>query len=76
MWAHTRKCTQHPLHVKIDPSQSKLRNDNINFCNITSHKVDDTCLRQWEIANVFTITVDNVSANDVAVAYMKRRLIG
>ncbi|KAJ9555764.1 hypothetical protein OSB04_010378 [Centaurea solstitialis] len=52
----------------------------INFCTITSHKGDDIgraieqCLRQWEITKVFTITIDNASANDVAVAYMKRRL--
>ena len=52
----------------------------INFCNITSHKGEDIgrtleqCLRQWEINKVFTITVDNASANDVAVQYMKRRL--
>ncbi|KAK9939679.1 hypothetical protein M0R45_016368 [Rubus argutus] len=52
----------------------------INFCTITSHKGDeigrvvDQCLRSWEITKVFTITVDNASANDVAVTYMKRRL--
>jgi hypothetical protein len=52
----------------------------INFCTITSHKgeeigrVVDQCLRSWEITKVFTITVDNASANDVAVTYMKRRL--
>ncbi|KAK9902314.1 hypothetical protein M0R45_001735 [Rubus argutus] len=52
----------------------------INFCTITSHKGDaigrvvDQCLRSWEITKVFTITMDNASANDVAVTYMKRRL--
>jgi hypothetical protein len=52
----------------------------INFCSITSHKGEDigrvleNCLMQWDITKVFTITVDNASANDVAVSYMKRRL--
>lgn len=52
----------------------------INFCSIISHKGEDIgrvleqCLRQWGINNVFTITVDNATANDSAVAYMKKRL--
>uniref|UniRef100_UPI0005CAE0C5 zinc finger BED domain-containing protein RICESLEEPER 2-like n=1 Tax=Fragaria vesca subsp. vesca TaxID=101020 RepID=UPI0005CAE0C5 len=60
----------------------KLHKRIINFCPIVSHKGEDIggaveqCLRQWEISKVFTITVDNASANDVAVQYMKRRLRG
>ena len=51
----------------------KLHKRIINFCPIVSHKGEDIgraveqCLRQWEISRVFTITVDNASANDVAV---------
>ena len=50
----------------------------IIFCSITSHKGEDigrvleSCLWQWGISKVFTITVDNATANDVAVSYMKR----
>ena len=60
----------------------KLHKRIINFCPIVSHKGEDIgraveqCLRQWEISKVFTITVDNASANDVAVQYMKRMLRG
>ncbi|XP_050379504.1 zinc finger BED domain-containing protein RICESLEEPER 3-like [Argentina anserina] len=60
----------------------KLHKRIINFCPIVSHKGDDIgraveqCLRQWEISKVFSITIDNTSANDVAVQYMKRRLKG
>ncbi|XP_024190643.2 zinc finger BED domain-containing protein RICESLEEPER 3-like [Rosa chinensis] len=63
-------------------SDWKLHKRIINFCTITSHKgeeigrVVEQCLRQWEITKVFTITVDNASANDVVVAYMMRRLRG
>ncbi|KAM1690685.1 hypothetical protein ACFXTN_029570 [Malus domestica] len=32
------------------------------------------CLNDWGIDKVFSITVDNDSANDTAIAYMKRRL--
>ncbi|KAM7500827.1 hypothetical protein LguiA_025241 [Lonicera macranthoides] len=52
----------------------------INFIKITSHKGEDIgrvldgCLSDWGIQKVFSITVDNASANDKAVDYMKRRL--
>ncbi|KAM2197142.1 hypothetical protein EV1_000638 [Malus domestica] len=52
----------------------------LNFVQITSHKGDDigrcleVCLNTWGIDKVFSITVDNASANDTAIAYMKRRL--
>ncbi|KAM3001275.1 hypothetical protein FF2_037587 [Malus domestica] len=47
---------------------------------ITSHKGDDIgrclkgCLNDWGIDKVFSITIDNASANDTAIAYIKRRL--
>ncbi|KAM1060484.1 hypothetical protein ACFX2B_024859 [Malus domestica] len=52
----------------------------LNFVQVTSHKGDDIgrcleiCLNDWGIDKVFSITVDNASANDTAIAYMKRRL--
>ncbi|KAL3652170.1 hypothetical protein CASFOL_001851 [Castilleja foliolosa] len=58
----------------------KLQKRIINFIKITSHKGDDigkvleVCLNQWGIENIFSITVDNASANDVAIEYMKKRL--
>ncbi|XP_022871746.1 zinc finger BED domain-containing protein RICESLEEPER 2-like [Olea europaea var. sylvestris] len=35
----------------------------------------ETCLQDWGIEKFFTITVDNASSNDVAIAYLKRKLI-
>ncbi|KAI4324016.1 hypothetical protein L6164_023584 [Bauhinia variegata] len=40
----------------------------------TIGKEIDRCLREWGIENVFTITVDNASSNDVAISYLKRKL--
>ncbi|CAL2257257.1 unnamed protein product [Prunus armeniaca] len=51
----------------------KLHKRIINFIKITSHKGDDimrcldACLNSWGINKVFSITVDNASANDGAV---------
>ncbi|KAM2275962.1 hypothetical protein ACFXTI_034446 [Malus domestica] len=44
-----------------------LRGDDIGRCL-------DVCLNDWGIDKVFSITVDNASANDTAIAYMKRIL--
>ncbi|KAF2304059.1 hypothetical protein GH714_026722 [Hevea brasiliensis] len=54
----------------------------LNFCPITSHKGDDigmaveSCLLNWGIKRVFTVTVDNASSNDVAIAYLKKKIVG
>lgn len=45
----------------------------ITFCVIESHKGEemrqqiDGCLREWGIARVLAVTVDNATANDVAL---------
>ncbi|XP_038716676.1 zinc finger BED domain-containing protein RICESLEEPER 2-like [Tripterygium wilfordii] len=57
----------------------KLQKKIINFTTIKSHKgetmgrVIEECLKEWEIKKLFTITVDNASANDNLVNYLKRR---
>lgn len=58
----------------------KLHKRIINFTKINSHKGEDIgktlelCLKGWGIDKVFSITVDNASANDGAVRYMSARL--
>lgn len=51
----------------------------INFCPISSHKDVDiaafitSCLLEWDLDNMFTITVDNASSNDVAVTELSKQ---
>ncbi|CAN0826992.1 Zinc finger BED domain-containing protein RICESLEEPER 2 [Linum grandiflorum] len=58
----------------------KLHKKIINFTQITSHKGDDigetiaTCLEEWGLKNLFTVTLDNASANDVAWKYLKKKV--
>ncbi|KAK2642427.1 hypothetical protein Ddye_024190 [Dipteronia dyeriana] len=40
----------------------------------TIGKIIESCLLDWDIEKVFTITVDNASANKVAIDYVKRKL--
>ena len=52
----------------------------LNFRVIENHQGDAigeqilSCLMYWGIDKVFTITVDNASANNSAIAYLKKRL--
>ncbi|KAL5549186.1 hypothetical protein UlMin_004417 [Ulmus minor] len=54
----------------------------LNFVQISNHKGEtiakliEDCLHKWGIERVFTITVDNATANDVAVSILKRRVNG
>ncbi|XP_077237332.1 zinc finger BED domain-containing protein RICESLEEPER 1-like [Tasmannia lanceolata] len=58
----------------------KLHKRIINFCIISSHKGEaigqavESCMIQWGIENVCTITVDNASSNDTAVGYLKKKI--
>ena len=51
----------------------------LNFCLVPYHKgetigrVVESCLLQWGIDHIFTITVDNASSNDVAIEYLRRK---
>lgn len=52
----------------------------ISFSLVPNHKGEtigrklEDVLREWGLRNVSTITVDNASSNDVAVAYLKKRV--
>ncbi|KAH9671556.1 BED-type domain-containing protein [Citrus sinensis] len=52
----------------------------LSFTLIANHKRDgigkliETCLIDWGIERLFTITVDNASANKVAITYVKKKL--
>ncbi|KAK9673655.1 hypothetical protein RND81_12G181500 [Saponaria officinalis] len=59
----------------------KLKKKIINFCPIVGHtgeiigKAIENCLIEWGITTkVLTVTVDNASANDVGVDYLRERL--
>ncbi|XP_050895477.1 zinc finger BED domain-containing protein RICESLEEPER 2-like [Lathyrus oleraceus] len=58
----------------------KIHKRILNFCPIVNHKgvtigkKIEKCLEEWLIGNVFTITVDNASSNDVAITYLKNTI--
>lgn len=58
----------------------KLQKKIINFCLVSNHKGDtigkaiENCLLGWGIEKVFTVTLDNASANKEAVGFVRRRV--
>jgi len=49
-------------------------NQILNHRGETIGRMIESALTQWGIDSVFTITVDNASANDVGVEYMRKRM--
>ncbi|XP_077228339.1 zinc finger BED domain-containing protein RICESLEEPER 2-like [Tasmannia lanceolata] len=58
----------------------KLHKRIINFCVISSPKGEaigqavESCMIEWGIEKVCTITVDNASSNDTVVGYLKKKI--
>ncbi|KAK3220223.1 hypothetical protein Dsin_014193 [Dipteronia sinensis] len=58
----------------------ELHKRTLNFCVVPNHKgetigkIIEACLIDWGIDRVLMITIDNASANDVAIKYVKRKL--
>jgi hypothetical protein len=52
----------------------------VKFCLVPNHKgetigkVLDSAMQDWGIHNIFTITVDNASSNDVDIDYVRKRI--
>jgi hypothetical protein len=51
----------------------------LNFCLISNHKGEtigekiESCMHEWGIGSIFTITVDNAYSNDAALEYLRKR---
>ena len=52
----------------------------INFYLIPNHmwetigKNVETCLNEWDVKKLFTITMDNTNSNDEAIVYLKKKV--
>ena len=53
----------------------------ISFVPVTSHRGEyiekalETCLIEWGLKYVFSITMDNASSNDTTVGFLKKKLL-
>ncbi|XP_038904318.1 zinc finger BED domain-containing protein RICESLEEPER 2-like [Benincasa hispida] len=78
IWDHFTKYSE---YSDDDPHAKywKLHKRILTFTQIENHKGEtigkevEKCLKQWGIEKVMTLTVDNASSNDTAIAYLKKR---
>ncbi|KAL5546582.1 hypothetical protein UlMin_029300 [Ulmus minor] len=81
-WTSNQQIPYLCLTVHYIDSDWCLKKRILNFVQISNHKGEtiakliEDCLHKWGIERVFTITMDNATANDVAVSILKRRVNG
>lgn len=79
-WTSLQKISYMVLTAHWVDDEWRLQKRIINFCPISAHRGEsigqaiEKCLRDWGIERVFTITVDNASANSVAIEYLRKKL--
>ncbi|XP_078154148.1 zinc finger BED domain-containing protein RICESLEEPER 2-like [Carex rostrata] len=79
-WTSLQKINYMCLTAHFIDSDWKLNKRIINFCPVSSHSgkeigmAIEKCLFEWEIDQVFTVTVDNASSNDLAIDYLKKKI--
>ncbi|XP_016191851.1 zinc finger BED domain-containing protein RICESLEEPER 2-like [Arachis ipaensis] len=79
-WTSNQNLSYMSLTAHFVDDEWKLQKRILNFCLIENHKGEtigreiETCLREWEIEKVFTITLDNASSNDGVITYLQRKL--
>ncbi|KAK2655150.1 hypothetical protein Ddye_008202 [Dipteronia dyeriana] len=73
-----RKESQRKRHQNCgftSPKMKEVIDILVNIAGETIGKIIEACLLDWGIDRVFTITIDNASANDVAIIkYVKKEL--
>ncbi|XP_019158337.1 PREDICTED: zinc finger BED domain-containing protein RICESLEEPER 2-like [Ipomoea nil] len=80
-WTSIQRINYMVVTAHFIDEEWKLNKKIISFVPIISHKgeavakVLETCLLDWGIRNVYSITVDNASSNDTAIGFLKKKLM-
>lgn len=75
-WISIQKLNYMCITAHYTDQNWKLHKKILNFCQVGSHegvnigKTLEKCLLEWGIDKVFTVTLDNTSANDIALKYL------
>ncbi|KAK5818721.1 hypothetical protein PVK06_023665 [Gossypium arboreum] len=78
-WTSLQRISYMVLTAHWVDDEWRLQKRIINFCPISAHRGEsigqaiEKCLRDWGIERVFIITVDNASANSVAIEYLRKK---
>ncbi|XP_019198425.1 PREDICTED: zinc finger BED domain-containing protein RICESLEEPER 2-like [Ipomoea nil] len=80
-WTSVQRINYMCITAHFLDDQWKLHKKIISFVPVSSHKGEyiakalESCLLEWGIKNVFTVTVDNASSNDTAMWFFKSKLL-
>ncbi|XP_019153680.1 PREDICTED: zinc finger BED domain-containing protein RICESLEEPER 2-like [Ipomoea nil] len=80
-WTSIQRINYMVVTAHFIDEEWKLHKKIISFVPVTSHKGEyiakalESCLIEWGLRNVFTVTVDNASSNDVALGFLKRKVL-
>ena len=76
-WTSVQNMNYMSLTVHWINDQWKLERKVLNFCFVSDHAGDtlgrkvEECLLDWDIGQIFSLTLDNASSNTSAVEYLK-----
>ncbi|KAI3437216.1 uncharacterized protein J3R85_005656 [Psidium guajava] len=79
-WTSCQNLSYMCLTAHFIDADWKLQKKILNFCQISGHsakiigKSIENCLIEWGIQNVFSITVDNASSNDLGIEHLRNKL--
>ncbi|KAJ9553189.1 hypothetical protein OSB04_017234 [Centaurea solstitialis] len=80
-WTSVQRINYMCITAHFIDDEWKLSKKVVSFVPVVSHKGEsiakalESCLLEWGVKNIFTITVDNASSNDVAIGFMKNKLV-
>ncbi|WVZ14298.1 hypothetical protein V8G54_011864 [Vigna mungo] len=80
-WTSIQNLNYMSLTVHFIDKDWKLQKEILNFSQTAGHSGEliakhvEACLNNWELKRVLSISVDNATANDVGVQYLKRRML-
>ncbi|KAH0749059.1 hypothetical protein KY290_028291 [Solanum tuberosum] len=79
-WTSLQNLTYKVVTAHWIDDEWNLQKKILNFFQTPDHKGEtiakgiEACLLDWEIENLFTVTLDNASANDSAIKHLKARI--
>ncbi|KAJ9542181.1 hypothetical protein OSB04_028687 [Centaurea solstitialis] len=80
-WTSVQRINYMCVTAHFIDDEWKLNKKIVSFVPVVSHngesiaKALESCLLEWGVKNIFTIIVDNASSNDVAIGFMKNKLV-
>ncbi|XP_019178818.1 PREDICTED: zinc finger BED domain-containing protein RICESLEEPER 2-like [Ipomoea nil] len=80
-WTSVQRINYMCITAHFIDSEWKLQKKIISFVLIYSHKGEiiakalESCLLDWGLKSVFSVTVDNASSNDTALGFLKKKLV-